>query len=153
MAEICKKGTAHNSASLQQRPKPRRPCTFPRGRDMGPRGLAGVRHRPTVLRLPCLTLSLSLSQWEIYSHGQKIKVWGWRQTAGSLCHTFQMSEWRDFRQDEVSSLCKVRKILLTLSICEQEDFLGLGYSLLLFKFLVTHLLSLLTELTSCYRKA
>lgn len=37
----------------------------------------------------------------------------------------------------------MRNILLTLSICKQ-DFLGLGHFLLLFKFLVIHLLSLLT---------
>lgn len=46
------------------------------------------------------------------------KDWSSRE----FCPRFQISEWRELRQDEVSVLCQVRKFLLTLSVCKQEDF-------------------------------
>lgn len=101
-------------------------------------------------------LSVSLFRWEKFSHGQEKqtkKTWGGGGGEPNLSVEEQkrqrpVTAFRSQREGNsdkrrFQTPCQGRNSLLILSICKQ-DFLGLGHFLLLFKFLVRHLLSLLT---------
>lgn len=138
-------------------------ASFPGGKEMKKGELVGGRHRPW----PCccslclshaachsVSLSISLSVRNLFLRSKiiffflrgKNKIPMWRdRSSRKFRHRFQIFKWQELRQDEVSTLCKVRKILLTLSVCKNEKISpGLGYFLLSLKFLVMHLLYLLT---------
>lgn len=157
-----RKGTDNSSNSLQQRPT--RPGLFPwcDGNEKVETGGRKTQALPLLL-LPLslshtashsVSLSISLSVRNLFLRSKiifffflrgKNKIPMWRdRSSRKFCHRFQIFKWRELRQDEVSTLCKVRKILLTLSVCKNKISPGLGYFLLSLKFLVMHLLYLLT---------
>lgn len=103
-----------------------------------------------------LPLRLSLSMRKIFSWSRKTnkKTWGGgrrgtqSQCGGAKATRRPVTAFRSQREGNsdkrrFQTPCQGRNSLLILSICKQ-DFLGLGHFLLLFKFLVRHLLSLLT---------
>lgn len=131
-------------SSLQQRP--RRPGLSPWGQN-GEEGTGArlcMASRSLSLSLPAAAdfacLSASMRNLSCLTEKKtKSQCGGTEATGGSV--TGYRSQSERLREDEISTLCNLRSILLTLSICKQ-DFLGLGHFLLLFKFLVMHLLSL-----------
>lgn len=156
-----RKGADNSSNSLRQRPT--RPGLFPwwEGNEEG--GTGGRKTQALALLLLPLSLSRSLSlglsfnlsfseksflevKNNFFFLRGKNKIPMWRdRSSRKFRHRFQIFKWQELRQDEVSTLCKVRKILLTLSVCKNEKISpGLGYFLLSLKFLVMHLLYLLT---------
>lgn len=130
-------------------------ASFPGGKEMKKGELVALLLLPLSLsRSLSLGLSFNLSFSEksflevknnFFLRGKnKIPMWRDRSSR-KFRHRFQIFKWQELRQDEVSTLCKVRKILLTLSVCKNEKISpGLGYFLLSLKFLVMHLLYLLT---------
>lgn len=129
-------------------------ASFPGGKEMKKGELVALLLLPLSLsRSLSLGLSFNLSVRNLFLRSKiifflrgKNKIPMWRdRSSRKFRHRFQIFKWQELRQDEVSTLCKVRKILLTLSVCKNEKISpGLGYFLLSLKFLVMHLLYLLT---------